>query len=1441
MEKYLSIYLTRTAHHLFHVFVAWLYRLLNLHEQVATRFLVFARSTLQPKPFHIQRLNFWQRAMCFLRSRWTDEQPETNWLMSGLNFVAYPVDSIRTGRWGVLTVLPLLFIAFCTLMIPEQAQAQSPVSYSYACSSATMLVSDFNASFTERTTTAFPFPNPAGAGQMPTGTCSLGQNSGNDGIAVDPVRNLAYIVNDKSVRVYDYALGTFTTTYTYPTTDGLYDVALSRDQASLYIAVRNAGTSTIGVLQVDVATGAILASRPTADFIGTNGQLWGIAVDPTTGAVYVSGGYRAFPYIFDQILSLPANLSGTPTPIYTDTIQDDEILGLTFAPDATLWAATLNGRLIHLTGSGSVLGTFAAPASLSPASGSMQAYDLAIGPDGNLYIATFVGPCVMKFDVSTSSFSSYIPNVPGVLGKGIAFVCGTFKCPIASLGDYVFLDTNKNGIQDTGDTPISGVTATLYTNGVASATTVTDVSGLYSFTGLTPGTSNSYVVGFTAPSGYTATAQNAGSDDTKDSDADPTTGKTQSVTLAVGENNPTLDAGFYLLTASLGDYVFEDVNANGIQEPTDKPIAGVTVTLLSSGTLVANTTTNASGLYSFTGLTPGVPYSVSFTAPTGFTATTQNTGSDDALDSDGNPVTGLTGVYTLTANENNTTVDMGYYKPASLGDFVFVDANKSGQQDAGESPMPGVIVTLVSNGTVIATTTTNSSGLYRFTGLTPDVPYSVSFTTPVGYTATTPLSGTDKTVDSDPVNGITASVTLASGENNPTLDAGFYLAPAMSVTLTSAPVCNSATNTYVATATVSLTSASAGTLTITDNGTTIGTISITAGQATATLSVTGVSDAASHTLVGTFNGLTATATYTAPIPCTVCSTSITMASLPNGQVGTAYSQTLTASGGTAPYTYAVRGTLPAGLTLNPLTGEIAGTPTAAAASSFTITVSDARSCSDAQPMTIMTSVAPVCSMTATATLTTCNTATNTYTVTGSVSATNTTGNQSLTISVASAYTVVTLTGNGPVSYTLTGLDSDGLTHMVTVMSSATACGMTSVTYTAPVACTACSVTLTATSLPIGMVGQPYSASLTAAGGTAPYSFSLVGGLLPTGLTLNTSTGLISGTPTNAGSFSTTIRVTDSKGCTISAPLNVIKIDMNPVCSMHVTATPGQCTTATNTYTVTGTISLTSNTTGGTLTLTDGMNSTTLSISNSATSVAYSLTGLNSDGSSHTITAILSGCGNTSTTYTAPQSCTYTCQPPIHVCKGSDYAYVLTTTTGQSSYQWYRDGIAISGATLSSYTATQAGSYSVVANGNSLDQFPNGACCPVIIVEDSIANYQAQAQATTCNSSTANADGRILVINWKLSANDTTTYHYQVSLGSSFNAAQLIAGSISTLVPASGVLVANLANPTSVSGQTYTVRITSGLGCYRDVVVTLLQTSCACPPAKCVPFTILRIR
>lgn len=146
--------------------------------------------------------------------------------------------------------------------------------------------------------------------------------------------------------------------------------------------------------------------------------------------------------------------------------------------------------------------------------------------------------------------------------------------PLAGLGNYVWYDRNKNGLQDEAASDgINGITVNLLNGSgtvISTTTTATDPygqSGYYEFRDLTPGVP--YQVQFVLPSGWTFTTQNVPSDDTIDSDADTTTGKTQTVTLAIDEFNPTLDAGVILPTGPhrLGNLVWIDTNNNGVYEP----------------------------------------------------------------------------------------------------------------------------------------------------------------------------------------------------------------------------------------------------------------------------------------------------------------------------------------------------------------------------------------------------------------------------------------------------------------------------------------------------------------------------------------------------------------------------------------------------------------------------------------------------------------------------------------------------------------------------------------------------------------------------------------------------------------------------------------------------------------------------------------------------------
>jgi uncharacterized repeat protein (TIGR01451 family) len=189
--------------------------------------------------------------------------------------------------------------------------------------------------------------------------------------------------------------------------------------------------------------------------------------------------------------------------------------------------------------------------------------------------------------------------------------------------------------------------------------------------------------------------------------------------------------------------------------------------------------------------------------------------------------------------------------------------------------------------------------------------------------------------------------------------------------------------------------------------------------------------------------------------CFVCSTiTVIPASLPNAQATVFYSQTLTANGGQSPYSYSIiGGSLPANLSLS-AGGVISGVPLTSGISSVTVRVTDALNCSDVAARTITVGTGPVCSLVATAIPGACQGPANTYALTGTISANNGPGTQSLTVSVGNSYTLVTLTGNGPVSYTLAGLPALGGSQTVSIISSVGACGSTGQVFTAPASCAA---------------------------------------------------------------------------------------------------------------------------------------------------------------------------------------------------------------------------------------------------------------------------------------------------------------------------------------------------------------------------------------------------
>ena len=147
-----------------------------------------------------------------------------------------------------------------------------------------------------------------------------------------------------------------------------------------------------------------------------------------------------------------------------------------------------------------------------------------------------------------------------------------------------------------------------------------------------------YVVGFepsSLPSGFVFSPQDQGSDDTKNSDANTTTGKTNVITLQQGEKNMTIDAGIDnpTLTNSIGDFVWHDLDGDGRQDTGEPGIQGITVTLYDgAGMPIGTTLTDKDGFYLFPEL-PNGDYSVGFSnLPDNYGFSPSGVGSDTTDD-----------------------------------------------------------------------------------------------------------------------------------------------------------------------------------------------------------------------------------------------------------------------------------------------------------------------------------------------------------------------------------------------------------------------------------------------------------------------------------------------------------------------------------------------------------------------------------------------------------------------------------------------------------------------------------------------------------------------------------------------------------------------------------------------------------------------------------------
>lgn len=278
---------------------------------------------------------------------------------------------------------------------------------------------------------------------------------------------------------------------------------------------------------------------------------------------------------------------------------------------------------------------------------------------------------------------------------------------------------------------------------------------------------------------------------------------------------------------------------------------------------------------------------------------------------------------------------------------------------------------------------------------------------------------------------------------------------------------------------------------------------------------------------------------------------------PNGTVGVLYNQPTaiaTASGGAAPYSYTiVSGALPAGVTLA-TNGTLNGTPTAGGTFVFQVKATDS-STGAAAPFSKTSANLSLAIGAPTITLAPTTLASGNVNVLYSQTITASGGTSSYTYALTSGTlpTGITLTSAGVLSGTTTQAGSFPITITATDSSTGTGPFTGAQNYTLTIA--GPTITLAPASLPNATVGSGYGQTLTASGGTAPYTFAVTQGLLPPGIAL-TSAGSLSGTPTTAGDFSFTAVATDTQSFTGSHVYTVHVAAIAPGKPTGATATAG---------------------------------------------------------------------------------------------------------------------------------------------------------------------------------------------------------------------------------------------------------------------------------------------
>lgn len=486
------------------------------------------------------------------------------------------------------------------------------------------------------------------------------------------------------------------------------------------------------------------------------------------------------------------------------------------------------------------------------------------------------------------------------------------------------------------------------------------------------------------------------------------------------------------------------------------------------------------------------------------------------------------GTATVAGTTISYTPTAGY---AGSDSFAYIATN------GGGGSAPAIVTITVSNPTItVSSTSLNAqvghpfiAGFHWTGGTEPFTNYTLTGL-PNGLVIVS-SSVNEVTIFGGPTEAgtftVTASATDSSTGAGPFTTAQTFTLTVAAPTLALAPAGGTFTTPYAAAYSQTFTAS---------GGTGPYTIALTGGALPAGVSLSGGTVSGSPTAPGSYaftitatdtgsTGLGAPFTVAQNYTLTVTAPTIvfTPTTLPGTTAGAAYAQTIAASGAVAPYTYALTaGALPAGISLSSA-GSLSGTATSAGSFALTVTATDANGQTASQSYSLVVAVPTLAITPATIPGATANSAySQALSASGGVAPYSyalTAGALPAGLSLSSAGLLSgTPTVSGTFNFSVTVTDSTGGT-------AATATRAYSLVVAVP------TLTLSPATLPIGQQQQAYSATFSAAGGIAPYHYTVASGALPPGLVLNTNTGTLTGIPTANGTYTFGITATDSTGGT----------------------------------------------------------------------------------------------------------------------------------------------------------------------------------------------------------------------------------------------------------------------------------------------------------------------